>query len=51
MILVCDVISQEHVIKGSFDFMSRSPSRQVIILPSFVTIGVAVVEILTLLQI
>ena len=24
---VCQMISQDHVIKGSFDYMGRSPSR------------------------
>ena len=27
IILVCHVVLQDHVIKGSFDFMGRSPSR------------------------
>ena len=27
MVLVCHVISQDHVIKGLCDFMGRAPSR------------------------
>ena len=38
------MILQEHVIKGSCDFMGRSASRGVTILPSFVAIG-KVVEV------
>ena len=45
MILVYYVISQEHMIKGSCDFIDRSPSRQVTILPSFAAIDTVVVEI------
>ena len=39
MVLVCHVISQDHVVKGSCDFMGRSPSNEVPFLPSFVVIG------------
>ena len=46
MILVCHVILQDHVIKRSCDFMDRSPSRKVTILPSLVAIGTLVVEML-----
>ena len=45
MILVCQVISQYNVIKGSCDLIGRSPSRLVTILPSLVAIGTMVVEI------
>ena len=44
MFLVCHVILQGYVIKGSCDFMGRNPSRQVIILPSLVAIDTLVVE-------
>ena len=39
IILVCHVISQNHVIKGSFNFVGTSPLREVIILPSLVATG------------
>ena len=45
MILVCLVISQDQVIKGSCDFKGKSPSRQVNILPSLVVIGARAAEI------
>ena len=45
MVLVCHVILQEHVIKGSCDFMSYIPSWYVITLPILVTISIVVVEI------
>ena len=38
VILVCQVISEDHVIEGSCDFMSRSPSTKFTILPSLVDI-------------
>ena len=43
MILVY-VILQDQVIKGSCDFMGRSPSKKVTILPSLVAIGTLLVE-------
>ena len=39
------VLLQDHEIEGSYDFIDRSPSRQVMILPSLVTISTVVVEI------
>ena len=27
MVLVCHVVSEDHMIKGSFDFIGRSPVR------------------------
>ena len=45
MILICQVILLEHMTKRSFDFMGRSPSRQVTITQSLVAIGTVVVEI------
>ena len=39
MPLACQVISQDHVIEGSSHFIVRTPSSQVIILPSLVVIG------------
>ena len=45
MVLVCYLISQDHVIKGSSNIMDRSPSRLVMILPNFVLIGIVVVDI------
>ena len=45
MILICQVILLEHMTKRSFDFMGRSPSRQVTIPQSLVAIGTVVVEI------
>ena len=43
MVLVCHIISQNHLIKVSFDFMRRSPSRQVSILQKLVAITTLVV--------
>ena len=43
MVLVSHVISQDHVVKGSCDFMGRSPSKKVTFLPSFVVTGTLVV--------
>ena len=43
--LVDHVILQDLMIKGSCDFNDRSPSKQIIILPSLVTIGTLAVEI------
>ena len=45
MVLVFHVISQDHLIKMSSDVISKSPSRQVTILPSLVTVDTVVVEI------
>ena len=45
MDLACKVISQDHVFKGLFDFMGRSTSRKVNILPSLMAIGILVVDI------
>ena len=45
MILVCDVISQDHVIIWSCDFMGKSDSMSILFLSSFVAIGTVVVEI------
>ena len=43
--LVCHLISQDHQIKGSWDFIRRIPSWQVIIPPSLVAISILEVEI------
>ena len=43
MVLVCHIISQNHLIKVSYDFMGRSPSRQVSILQKLVAIITLVV--------
>ena len=43
--LVNHVILQDLMIKASCDFSDRSPSKQIIILPSLVTIGTLAVEI------
>ena len=46
VVLVCHVVSQDHVIKGSCDFIGRSPSRyHVTTLPSLMAIGTLIVEI------
>ena len=45
MVFVCHVILQDHVIRVLCDFMFMSPLRQVTILPSFMAIGTAIVEI------
>ena len=42
--LVCHEISQGHMIKGSCDFIGRSPPRLVTVLPSLVAISTVVVE-------
>ena len=39
------VILQDHVIKGSCDFMGKSQSVWITILPSFVAIGTLIVKI------
>ena len=45
MILGYHVISQDHIIKGSCDFIGVCQLRYVMILPSLVAIGTVVVEI------
>ena len=45
MFLVCHVIKQDRVIKGSSVYNDRSPSVQVSTLPSLVVICTLVVEI------
>ena len=45
MVLVCHVISQDHMVKGSSDFMGGSPSWYVTTPPSWVAIGIVVMEI------
>ena len=49
MVLVCHVISQDHMVKGSCDFMGGSPSWYFTTLPSWVAIGIVVMEIQCLL--
>ena len=44
VVLVCHVILQDHVIKGSCDVMRRSPSKSVTILPSLAAIVNVVME-------
>ena len=44
-VLVCHVISQDHIIKGSCDFMGRSQSREVTILPNLIAISTLIVDI------
>ena len=44
MVLVCQVISQEHAIKWSFDFMGENPLWWVTTLPSLVVIGCCSVD-------
>ena len=41
--VVVDMILQDHVIKGSCDFMGTSPSWYVTILPSLLALGIVVV--------
>ena len=50
MVSVCHVFLQEHVIQRSCDFMGRSQSKQVTILPSLVVIGTLVVEMFLVLS-
>ena len=45
MIFVCDVTLQDHVIKGSCDFIDGSTFWQVATLPSLVATGIVVMEI------
>ena len=45
MILICHLISQDHVIKGSCGFMGGSPLWYVTTLLSLVAIGIVEVEI------
>ena len=44
MVSVCHVILQEHVIKGSFDFIGESSLWQVTNLPILLAMGIVVVE-------
>ena len=45
MFLICHVISQDHAIKGPFDFMGESSSLKVTTLQNLVPIDTVVVEI------
>ena len=45
MDFVCDVTFQDHVIKILHNFLLKSLSRYIAILPNLVTIGTMVVEI------
>ena len=45
MVLVCYVISQDHLTKGSSNIIGRHPSREVTILSRLVVIDNVVVEI------
>ena len=45
MVLVCHVILQCHIIKGSCDFIGGSPSWYVTTLSSLLVIGIEIVEI------
>ena len=45
MVLACHVTSQNRMIKGSCDFITKCLSRQVTTLPGLVVIGTVVVEI------
>ena len=51
MILFCQVIFQDHVIKVLCDFMGRTPSQLVTILPSLVDISTLVVEMFLACQV
>ena len=42
---ICHMISQNHVIKCSSYFVSRTLSQKVIILPSLMAIGILIVKI------
>ena len=44
MILVCRVTLEDHMIKVLYDFMVRSPLKQVIILPSLAVLYIVVVR-------
>ena len=45
MVFVCHVTFQDHVIRALFDFIIRSPSRYVTIVPRLVAIGTVVLKI------
>ena len=45
MFLLCHVIKQEYVIKGSYDFMSKNLSREITAIPSLVATDTEVFEI------
>ena len=45
MVLVCHVISQDHLINGSYDFVGRSTSKQVTTLQNLAAIVTLVVEL------
>ena len=44
MVLVCHMISEDDMIKGSYDFMAGSPSSNVTTLLSLVAISTVVVD-------
>lgn len=43
--LVCQMILQEHVIKGTCNFMGRNPFKSVKMLPNFMAMGTVVEKI------
>ena len=45
MVFVCHITLQVHVIKAFYDFMVRSLSRYITILPSLVAIGTMIVGV------
>ena len=45
MVLVCHVITEDHELKGSCDFMGDSPSTETTILSSVVAINTLLAEI------
>ena len=45
MVFVCRMTLQDHLIKALNDFMVRSPSRCVTILPSLVVMGTAALDL------
>ena len=45
MVFVCQVTLQDHMIEVLIDFMVRSPSSYITILPTLVAIGLVIVEI------
>ena len=45
MVLACHVMLQDHLIRGSCDFMGSNPSRRSTILPSLVVIATLLVTL------
>ena len=50
MVLVCNLISQDHVIKGSCNFLGENTSWKVTTFLNLLVIGIEVVEIFLMIE-